>query len=125
MAKKGGVKEKGRGAASKRVSSKKRVISSSLHKSPRKALQLARRNLCFDKSPKKKMTTPVKKSKMTPQKMTPGKSHRVMVPDTPTNKLARRKSDGNTSISDTPDKKIASFLNVTFEQRSQFYTNNR
>ena len=47
-------------------SAAKKVVSTKLHKSPQKALQRARRNLCFDKSPRKRVTvagvtTPQKK----------------------------------------------------------------
>ena len=60
------------------------------------------------KSPRKNLalTTPSKARKFTPNKskLTPGKQHRVLCPETPPHQGARRKSDGNTSIGETPDK---------------------
>ena len=112
------------GAGVKRASIKK-VVSTALHKSPRKGVQQARRNLCFDKSPRKRVATPVKKAKTTPLKLTPGKRHRIIVPNTPVAKLIRRKSDGNRSISDTPDKHAEPYLSSTFATRSEFYSDNR
>ena len=141
--KKVGVKEKTRQAiASKRESARKN-LSENQHntaKSPtKKAVHQARRNLCFDKSPMKKIsgmtaassTTPTKKSaksRQTPQKLTPGKRHRIMVPVTPTHKNNRRKSDGNRSIVETPDKGergTKSLLSKSFGQKSSFYSDNR
>lgn len=109
------------GAAGRRSSIKKAVAT--LTKPVRKSVQQARRNLSFDKSPKKKIATP-KKSRMTPVKLTPAKRHRILIPDTPATKNLRRKSDGNRSISDTPDKKVSSYLNITGTQ-SEFYSDNR
>ena len=98
------------------LSAKKRL---SPHKSPRKTKQTVRRNLTFDdgkhrspvlpqKSPRKNLalTTPSKARKFTPNKLklTPRKQHRVLCPETPHHRGARRKSDGNTSIGETPDK---------------------
>ena len=60
------------------------------------------------KSPRKKIavTTPSKARKFTPSKskLTPGKQHRVLCPETPTHRNMKRKSDGNTSVAETPDK---------------------
>ncbi len=110
------------GAAGRRSSIKKAVAT--LTKPVRKSVQQARRNLSFDKSPKKKIATPQKKSRMTPIKLTPAKRHRILIPETPSIKNLRRKSDGNRSISDTPDKKVSSYLNITGTQ-SEFYSDNR
>ena len=52
------------------------------------------------------MTTPSKARRYTPLKsiLTPGKQHTVLCPETPHHKGVRRKSDGITSIAETPDK---------------------
>ena len=97
--------------AARRHSSKKKTLA---HKSPKKTKQMVKRNLNFEdgrsrspdktaKSPRKNVavTTPSKARKI---KMTPGKRHRVLCPETPTAKVHRRKSDGNTSIAETPEK---------------------
>jgi len=106
----------GRMITKSKLSAKKRHLP---HKSPRKTKQMVKRNLTFDdgkhrspvlphKSPRKNLavTTPSKARKYTPHKskLTPGKQHRVLCPETPHHKGARRKSDGNTSIAETPDK---------------------
>ena len=98
-----------------RLSSKKRLLT---QKSPKKTKQMVKRNLNFEssknkspdkfaKSPRKNVsvTTPSKARKFSGSKIkfTPGKKHRVLCPETPTHKKSR-KSDGNTSIAETPEK---------------------
>ena len=39
----------------------------------------------------------------TPQKLTPGKSHRMLAPETPGRKTPRRKSDGVKTVAESPD----------------------
>ena len=107
----------GRMAATKtRLSAKKKLLASG--KSPKKTKQMVKRNLSFGfddgnkskspnvkaaKSPRKAVavTTPSKSRRV---KFTPGKRHRVLCPETPTSKVTRRKSDGNTSVAETPEK---------------------
>eukprot|EP00092_Neocalanus_flemingeri_P011686 GFUD01012596.1.p1 GENE.GFUD01012596.1~~GFUD01012596.1.p1 ORF type:complete len:2173 (+),score=594.82 GFUD01012596.1:2-6520(+) len=106
----------GRMITKSKLSAKKKLLP---HKSPKKTKQMVKRNLTFDdgkhrspilphKSPRKNLsiTTPSKVRKFTPHKskLTPGKQHRVLCPETPNHKVMRRKSDGNTSIAETPDK---------------------
>ena len=52
------------------------------------------------------VTTPSKAKKFIPHKskLAPGKQPKVFCPETPTHKVVGRKSDGNTSIADSPDK---------------------
>ena len=97
-------------ARTARLSAKKKLLASA--KSPKKTKAMVKRNLSFGfddgkskspnnvmaaKSPRKNVsvTTPSKSRKV---KFTPGKRHRVLCPETPTSKVSRRKSDGNTSI---------------------------
>merc|ERR1712142_42038 len=106
----------GRMITKSKLSAKKRHLP---HKSPRKTKQMVKRNLTFDdgkhrspvlpmKSPRKNIAviTPskVRKYASTKGKMTPGKQHRVLCPETPSHRGGRRKSDGNTRIAVTPDK---------------------
>ena len=39
----------------------------------------------------------------TPCKMTPGKTHQILVPETPTGKNGRRKSDGTLVVQESPN----------------------
>merc|ERR1719318_2420541 len=106
------------------MSAKKRktIISGLPTKSPKKLLNKnkVKRNLLFDepkhKSPRKKGSSPIinigksprkncsftpsKARRRTPQKMTPGKVHRVLAPETPKVKNSKLKSDGLTSIAE-------------------------
>merc|ERR1712142_804890 len=106
----------GRMITKSRLSARKKTLH---HKSPRKTKQMVKRNLTFDdgkhrspvlpmKSPRKNIAviTPskVRKYASTKGKMTPGKQHRVLCPETPSHRGGRRKSDGNTRIAVTPDK---------------------
>ena len=105
----------GRMVSSKlKISGKKKLLGA---KSPRKTKQMVKRNLNFDgsgktpdrgKSPRKKVsvTTPSKARKYQGSRpvRTPGKTHRILCPETPANKVKRRKSDGNTSVAETPEK---------------------
>ena len=51
------------------------------------------------------MTTPSKVRRYDSSKLrTPGKTHRILCPETPASKVKRRKSDGNTSVAETPEK---------------------
>merc|ERR1719436_180540 len=97
-----------------RVSSKKKLLAA---KSPKKTKQMVKRNLNFDggsgkspdksKSPRKNVcvTTPSKARRYHSSKLrTPGKTHRILCPETPASKVKRRKSDGNTSVAETPEK---------------------
>ena len=105
----------GRMVSSKlRVSGKKKLAGA---KSPKKTKQMVKRNLNFDgsgkspdrgKSPRKKIsvTTPSKARKYQSSRSlrTPGKTHKILCPETPASKVRRRKSDGNTSVAETPEK---------------------
>ena len=118
----GKVVTTGRMAARSRLSTKKKLLAS---KSPKKTKQMVKRNLNFEdgraKSPCKGAKSPRKNvSVMTPSKsrkvkFTPGKRHRLLCPETPSSKVARRKSDGNTSVAETPEK----MMTVTTPRRQQ------
>ena len=101
-------------------------------KSPKKTKQMVKRNLNFDgdksrspekqvstsKSPRKNVsvTTPskVRRYQMSKVRFTPGKRHKVLCPETPTHKVQRRKSDGNTSVAETPEKMMEVYSQCQF-----------
>jgi len=107
----------GRMVTKKKVTSTKKSKVVAVSKSPKKAVsnvKMVRRNLGFDelpssskKSPRKavKLKTP-SKARRTPVKLTPGKQHRLLVPETPFRKKRQSKSDGVVSVAETPDKGI-------------------
>ena len=102
-------------------------------KSPKKAIsnvKMVRRNLGFDelpssnkgKSPRKavKLKTP-SKVRRTPVKLTPGKQHRLLVPETPFRKKRQSKSDGVVSVAETPDKGIGATKAGSLRRKASFY----
>ena len=94
-----------------KLSAKKLSAKKKSTKSPRKTKLMVKRNLAFEdgkpeqmslsasKSPRKLLTvtTPSKARKFAAARvrMTPGKQHRILCPETPQHKISRRKSDGN------------------------------
>ena len=54
-------------------------------------------------TPSKKGLRCTPKKRATPRKLTHGKQHRMLAPETPTNKIIRRKSDGQLRVPETPD----------------------
>ena len=131
----------GRMVSSKlRVSGKKKLAGA---KSPKKTKQMVKRNLNFDgsgkspdrgKSPRKNIsvTTPSKARKYQSSRSlrTPGKTHKILCPETPASKVRRRKSDGNTSVAETPEKTEESLTprrqqaSMAVRRRASFYPGN-
>ena len=124
----------GRMITKKKVNSAKKPRAAA-SKSPKKAssssnMKMVRRNLGFEelgpslgkKSPRKavKMKTP-SKARRTPVKLTPGKQHRLLVPETPFRKNRQRKSDGVVSVAETPDKSIGASEIGSLRRKASFY----
>ena len=99
-------------------------------KSPAKRVNRAKRNLKFDevpvvrRSPRKRCRlssgndrTPKKRrvAEETPQKLTPGKNHRMFAPETPRNKTPKRgrKTDGVKTVAESPDVELHKQSKVT------------
>ena len=122
----------GRMVTKKKVTSTKKSKVVAVSKSPKKAasnVKMVRRNLGFDelpssskKSPRKavKLKTP-SKARRTPVKLTPGKQHRLLVPETPFRKKRQSKSDGVVSVAETPDKGIGATKAGSLRRKASFY----
>ena len=123
----------GRMVTKKKVVSAKKSKVAVVSKSPKKAasnVKMVRRNLGFDelpsssskKSPRKsvKLKTP-SKARRTPVKLTPGKQHRLLVPETPFRKKRQSKSDGVVSVAETPDKGIGATKAGSLRRKASFY----
>ena len=122
----------GRMVTKKKLTSAKKSKVAAVSKSPKKAVsnvKMVRRNLGFDelpslgkKSPRKavKLKTP-SKVRRTPVKLTPGKRHRLLVPETPFRKKRHSKSDGVVSVAETPDKGIGATKAGSLRRKASFY----